>query len=449
MEFRLLGRFEARHEGRPIPLGSRRQERCLLAILLLEAGRIVATERLADLLWDSDPPESARGTIHTYIGRLRGAFKRHGLRIDTSGDGYVVQADGHVIDTEEFAALTRRAADATDPAERVELYGRALSLWRGPLLADLADDRLRQRLDAQLGELRLSASELRAEAQLGMGFHDSVVADLTPLVARHPRRERLVRSLMTGLYRCGRQADALQLYRDTRQALVDDLGIEPGPELQALHEKVLRADPSLDRPAAPLYAVRVRDQWLPWQTSGHPALEFCNTYAGWHGPRLPGSEWLRGYTALAVWAGHMDLADEPTVTRLIKQAQRDPDDAAAVLDEARELRKKLYACLTDTSDAHAFEVVAGFGEAAAKMSVFARGEDGLGRWRLSSAAGLRLPVYAAARSATDLLADPRRFTVRVCPSSRCGWLFLDQSGLRRWCSIATCGSAREQAACRS
>jgi SARP family transcriptional regulator, regulator of embCAB operon len=278
---------------------------------------------------------------------------------------------------------------------------------------------------------------LRAAAQLDIGRHDQVVADLIPLAQRHPARERLVGLLMTALYRCGRRADALHLYEITGKALADDLGIEPGSSLRTVHERILTNDPRMDRPAVPVYAVRVRDQWLPWAVGGHPALEFCNTYAGWGGPRTPGAEWLRGYPALAVWAGYQDLADDPTVTRLLEDARRHPVEAAAVLDEARELRARIYACLT--GDDNAFAYVARRAEAAAKLSVFTRDTDGLGRWALSREAGLRLPVHAAARSAADLLGDPRRFTVRPCPSPRCGWLFIDARGRRRWCNVATCG----------
>lgn len=440
MEFQLLGTFEARHEGDRVLVGSRRQERCLLSILLLEAGRVVTTGRVIDLLWDGDPPASARGTVHTYIGRLRARLEPFGLHIGTRHDGYAVdEPDAHQVDVRDFAALVRRAGSAAGAAERERLYDRALALWRGPLLADIAGERLRERLGGQLAGLRLSALEQRAEVQLELGMHDRVVADLTPLARAHPGRERLVAAQMTALYRSGRQADALELYRDTRRALVSALGIEPGAGLHTLHDRILRGDARLNRPPAPVYAVRVGEEWLPWSTSGDPALEFCNTYAGWSGPPESGSEWLRGYSTLAVWTGHLDLAEDWLVAGLLKQARHHPREAAAALDEARELRARLYACLTDPEDGRAFKAVADVAEEAAGVSVFVRGDDGLGRWRLSPSAGLRLPVLAVARRAADLLADPRRFTVRVCPGKGCGWLFADAAGRRRWCSLQTCG----------
>jgi predicted RNA-binding Zn ribbon-like protein len=139
-----------------------------------------------------------------------------------------------------------------------------------------------------------------------------------------------------------------------------------------------------------------------------------------------------------VWAGYLDLADHQTVSRLVDEAKRDPLHAAAVLAEARTMRTHLYACLTRPDTRASFDIVAGYAEAAARESRFGRDSDGLGQWRLAESAGLRLPLYAAARSAADLLADPRRYTVRRCPSVECGWLYLDQSQLRQWCTMALC-----------
>jgi SARP family transcriptional regulator, regulator of embCAB operon len=437
MEFRLLGPFEAGRAGEPVAVGRRRQERLLLAILLLDAGRAVSTERLTDLLWDGEPPAGARGTVHTYIGRLRTVLSPHGVAIVTRGGGYSVE--GADVDAPRFAGLARQAAGTADPAERARLAGAALALWRGPLLADLAGEALRRRLGAPLRDLRLTTAETYARVLLDMGHHDRVALDLAGLVREHPAREGLVAGVMTALYRSARQADALDLYDHARKALASQTGVEPGVELETVYQRILAGDPRLERPAAPVYAVRVRDHWLPWSVGGHPALELCNTYAGWGGEQQPGAEWLRGYPTLAVWAGHQDLLDDATVTHLLRAARRDPLGAAAVLDETRELRTRLYTCLTDPGDAKAFAAVARHVQAAAAVSVFQRGPDGLGRWRLTPAAGLRAPLLAAARSAGELLADRRRFTVCACSSPTCGWLFIDHSGRRRWCSIATCG----------
>lgn len=447
MDFTLLGPFEARHEGVRVPLGRRRQERCLLAVLLLDAGRVVSVTRLVDLLWNGAPPAGARATLHTYVGRVRALLKPYGVTVTTRHDGYAIEAgEGteHTVDVREFLTLVGQAAVAGDPGEQVRRHDRALALWRGPLLDGTADAALRDRLGGRLAELRLNALEQRAETQLTMGLHERVLADLAPLAAELPGRERLVAALMTALYRAGRQAEALELYRNTSRHLVTELGIDPGPALTTLHDRILGGDARLDRPPAPLYAVRVRDQWLPWTTSGHPALEFCNTYAGWPraraaDPAVPGSDWLRGYPALAVWAGHHDLADDPVVDRLLQEAAARPDEAAAVLDRAKAFRTALYACLTDPSDTRAFHAVAAVAQDAARSAVLTLGPDGLAHWRLAPSAGLVLPLLAVARSAADLLADPRRLTLRACPGPDCGWLFPDESGRRRWCSLATCG----------
>ncbi|MFC3503151.1 BTAD domain-containing putative transcriptional regulator [Micromonospora krabiensis] len=448
MDFRLLGTFEARHDGRPVEMDSRRQERCILAVLLLDAGRLVSTDRLIDLLWSGRPPGSARSVVHTYIGRLRPSLAPYGVRIVTRGDGYLVEPDEHHVDVQEFRSLAVEAGTTTDPAERVRLLDRALALWRGPLLADTADDQLRERLQGPIEELRLTGLELRAEAQLALGRHALVISELTPLVERYPTREQLVAILMTALYRASRQADALLLYRATRQLLVDELGIEPGPKLREVHRGILRDDHRLDRPGRPVYEVRLHGEELPWNVGGHPALDFCNTFAGWgHEPPLPGSEWLRGYRTLAVWTGYVGLTDESAVHRLIGLARHDPGTAEAVLDAVRALRNRLHACLTDPDDRPAFDAVARFARDAAKAHVLRREPDGRGRWWPDLATGLWLPLHAVAWSAAELLVDPRRLTVRACRDERCGWLFLDESGLRRWCSLATCGRSVGAVAC--
>ncbi|MDG4804331.1 BTAD domain-containing putative transcriptional regulator [Micromonospora sp. WMMD980] len=440
MDFRLLGPFEARHEGRTVEVGSRRQERCLLGLLLLDPGRVVPTDRLVDLLWNGRPPATARGTVQTYIGRLRAALHPYGVRIDTGGEGYRVDVTGHRVDVDEFGELVRAAGTVADPAERVRLLDRGLALWRGPLLADAADGDLRDRLRGTVEELRLVAVELRAEARLALGQHAPVIAELMPAATRHPTREQLLAVLMTALYRGGRRADALRLYRTTRELLAADFGVEPGPRLREVHRRVAAGDDRLDRVGRPIYEVRVGDESLPWSVGGHPALDFCNTLAGWGlASPLPGAEWLRGYRTLAVWAGHVGLTDEVAVNRLLHLARRDPDTSERVLAEARTLRAALRACLVDPADRRAFDAVARFAEVAARALVFRREGDGRGRWWIDLAAGLRLPLHAAAFSGAQLLTDPTRLTVRACPDERCGWLFLDESGLRRWCSLGTCG----------
>jgi len=439
MDFGLLGDFQASHDGQPVRVG-RRHERLTLGLLLLSAGEVVATHRLLEAIWP-DPPANARGTLHTYIGRLRRTLAPFGVQILRTGDGYLVQPAGHTTDVSRFRELSAAAAAATDPVERVRGYEAALRLWRGPVLGDLGDGELMERFAGSLTQLRLADAEIGARLRLEMGEPERVVADLLTLAEADPTRERLVALVMTALYRCDRQAEALKLFGRTTVTL-RDLGVEPGEPLLALREQIRRADPRLIRPPAPVYAVQDRGEWLPWNTSGHPALEFCNTYAGWGGEQRPGSDWLRSYSTLAVWAGHLGLIDDWNVTRLLRDARRDPVAASDVLAEARELRGQLYACLTEGQQS-GFKAVAAVAEQAAKVSSFELGEDGLGRWQVSPSAGLRSPLYAVAQSAVQLLADARRFTVQACPGKECGWLFLDGAARRRWCSLGTCGAGVE------
>ncbi|MCF2529186.1 BTAD domain-containing putative transcriptional regulator [Yinghuangia soli] len=439
MDFRLLGPFEARHQGTRITLPARRQERCILGILLLDAGHVVSTARLVDLLWNGAAPPSARGTVHTYIGRLRAALRSHGAHIETRSDGYTVDPAGHTIDARTFLDLVAGAGTDGDPGARLTGYDRALALWRGPVLADTADDALRGRLGGRLAELRLTALEQRAEVHLELGRPDRVIADLGGPADDHPARERLVAALMTALYRDGRRGEALDLYRRTARHLATVLGLDPDPGLARLHARILDGDPRLASPARPARAITVGGEQLPWGVGGHPALDFCNTYAGWSHPGRPAADWLRHYPTLAVWAGHTDLAEDHTVAALLRQAAEDPGAAAAALAEARTFRTAVYRCLIDPADTRAFNTVAAAAQEAARNAVFTLGSHGLGAWRLPPSAGLRLPLHAVARSAAELLADPRRFTICRCPAEDCGWLFLDPSGRRRWCSQAACG----------
>ncbi|MFE9697018.1 BTAD domain-containing putative transcriptional regulator [Streptomyces sp. NPDC006270] len=448
MELQLLGPFAVLDRGRPVLAGLRRQERCLLAILALEAGRTVPTGRLIDLLWNGEAPAGARSAVHTYIGRLRASLGPDGVHLETRSDGYLLRPDDHVFDTRAFEDGVREAAAAVDDEERVRRYDRALALWRGEPLADVADEALRDRIGRRLAALRLSAVEERARLLLSLGRHERVAAELPPLAEERPERERLVADSMVALHRSGRSADALRLYRATCDALRSAFDAEPGRDLRTLYDQIRRDDPALRRPVTPVYAVRVRGEWLPWNTSGDPALEFCNTYAGWSGERRPGSEWLRGYRTLAVWAGHLDLLDDRTATRLLRRAEEWPEEAGTVLAAAREFRSALYACVVEEGDGsggRSFGRVAEVVQEAMRHAVFLRGDDGLGRWSPGPGSGLRLPLHAVAQRAADLLADPRRLTVRVCPGKDCGWLFLDAGGRRRWCNMGVCGRAAAEA----
>ena len=243
MEFRILGPLEVRDGERVLPLGGARR-RAVLALLLLDANRVVSVDQLVDGVWGDAPPPSALPSLHNHLGRLR---QELGERLVTRSPGYVLRVDGDELDLARFLRLVDEAQGA-EAAVAAERLAEALALWRGPPLADLADDPV-GRAAAHLEELRLAALEDRIEADLALGRHATLVAELEELVAREPYRERPRRQLMVALYRSGRQADALQSYTEARRTFVDELGTEPPRELQEAHRAVLNRDPALDAPA--------------------------------------------------------------------------------------------------------------------------------------------------------------------------------------------------------
>ncbi|HEY1565034.1 MAG TPA: BTAD domain-containing putative transcriptional regulator [Gaiellaceae bacterium] len=255
-QFRILGPVEAVLDGGPAALGAPKQ-RALLALLLLNRGRVVSAERLIDGLWGESPPASALQSLQVYVHGLRRALG--GGRIETAGQGYRAVVDEQELDLDRFeGALARgRAALAAGRAEdAADELRQALSMWRGPPLANLPDELRRSTEAERLEELRLTALELRCDAELACGRHEALVAELETLTVEHPYRERFLEQQMLALYRCGRQADALEAYRAARGVLADELGLEPGPGLQELERAILRQEPSLAAPEAAARATR-------------------------------------------------------------------------------------------------------------------------------------------------------------------------------------------------
>ena len=249
MEFRILGPLQVWDGNQPVALGGTRQ-RSVLAILVLYANESVATDRLVDELWGERPPRAAVKTVQMLVSRLRKAIGT--ATIETRPGGYVLVVNPERIDLNQFerlAAAGRRALDRGDAEEARRTLGEALGLWRGPPLTDLAYERFARTEVSRLEELQLAALEDRIDADLRRGEAAAVVGELRGLAARHPLRERLREQLMLALYRTGRQAEALDVYRETRAALVEELGIEPGRQLQQLEGAILRHDVALDIPA--------------------------------------------------------------------------------------------------------------------------------------------------------------------------------------------------------
>ena len=246
MEFRILGPLEVWDEGREVSLGGPKP-RALLAGLLLHPNEVVPADRLIDELWGEDFPEDAAAALRVNVSRLRKALAQDVLT--TRSPGYVIRVEPDELDLHRFERLVDEGRDllarglAADASQRLR---DALSLWRGQPLADFAYESFAQAAIARLEEIRLSAVELRIDADLVLGRHDELVGELEALIADHPLRERLRACLMTALYRSGRQAEALGAYQNARRALVDELGIEPSPALQELERAILRQDRSLD-----------------------------------------------------------------------------------------------------------------------------------------------------------------------------------------------------------
>jgi DNA-binding SARP family transcriptional activator len=253
-EFGILGPLQVLRAGCAVPLGGPRQ-RAVLALLLLEANRVVSMDRLAEDVWGGHPPEGWATTLQTYVFHLRRALEPDRDRgaagdvLVTRGRGYLLRVQREHLDAALFAdefAAGRAALEAGRCAEAAAMLRQALDQWRGPVLADLADNAFTRPEAARLEELRLAAVEARIDADLALGRHDTLTAELEALAAAHRLRERLHGQLMLALYRCGRQADALAAYRRVRELLADELGIDPGEPLQRLHAAVLAHDPALD-----------------------------------------------------------------------------------------------------------------------------------------------------------------------------------------------------------
>jgi predicted ATPase/DNA-binding SARP family transcriptional activator len=227
--------------------------RALLAVLLVHEGRPVPAARLIDALWGEHLPGDPAGTLSGKVTQLRRALERAepgGRRLVASPPpGYRLRIDADAVDAARFRALTARARETADPRVRAELLSDALALWRGPAFADFADEPFARTAAARLTEERLAALEDHAEARLALGEHAELVAELTELLAAHPLRERLRAAHVRALYRSGRPSEALDSYEELRERLADELGLDPGPDLMALHRAVLARDPALAAPS--------------------------------------------------------------------------------------------------------------------------------------------------------------------------------------------------------
>jgi DNA-binding SARP family transcriptional activator len=244
LDFRLLGPLEVvGNDGVAVPLGGQKQ-RALLALLLLNANRVVSTDTLLEVLWDGSPPRTAATSLQNMVSALRKALGRE--HVVTRPPGYALDVDPRQVDVGRLERLIASAKTTKELEARTELVREALALWRGDPLAEFAYDAFAQAEIARLEELRCALLEARIDAELTAGGHEELVGELEALVALHPLRERLRGQLMLALYRSGRQVEALTAYRNAREALVEELGVEPGPALQRLHAAILRQEAGLE-----------------------------------------------------------------------------------------------------------------------------------------------------------------------------------------------------------
>jgi DNA-binding SARP family transcriptional activator len=302
---RILGSLELVGPAGPVRLGAAK-ERCLLAVLALHPGEAVSQDRLAEALWGEQAPRSATNALQNYILRLRRALRTaEGVQILTDPAGYRLQATADAVDArlaERLIAEGREAAAADDPATAGRLLREALALWRGRTLAEFSDQPFAQAEAARLEELREAAHEDLVEAELALGRHHDLVGELEAMVAGHPLRERRWGQLLLARYRDGRQAEALEAFRALRRTLREELGVDPGPALQDLHDRILHQDPTLT--------------WRPPEPAPAPAA------APWYGRDEELRRLLGVYdTAAAGGGGVVTVVGEPGIgkTRLLQE----------------------------------------------------------------------------------------------------------------------------------
>jgi predicted ATPase/DNA-binding SARP family transcriptional activator len=258
MRFGVLGPLAVwTEDGQPVAIPGVKV-RALLSDLLVHAGRPVSVDRLVEDLWGDAAPADPTAALQVRVSQLRRALEdaEPGARelVASAAPGYALRVEACALDAAEFAALSDRVRTTDDPRARAALLADALALWRGPAYADFGDEEFAQSEITRLGERRLVALEQQAEARLELGEHRLLAGELGDLVRRHPFRERLRAAHLRALYRAGRQGEALDSYEELRRRLADELGVDPGPELSALHQAILEQNPALDAAAAPRVA---------------------------------------------------------------------------------------------------------------------------------------------------------------------------------------------------
>jgi DNA-binding SARP family transcriptional activator/WD40 repeat protein len=415
MQLRVLGPVDARADGRPLALGGAKQ-RAVLAMLGLEPNRTVSADHLIEGLWGEHPPSSAAKMLQNYVWRLRGLLgAESGAEILTRGRDYELRIDPESVDVCRVERLLREATRAAEAGEPVDAAREALALWRGPALSDVADQPFAAPAIGRLDELRLDAAELAIDADLAAGRHHEVAGEINALVAEDPLRERFHAQRMLALYRCGRQADALEAYRDARRTLVDEIGVEPGPQLQHLHEAMLRQDRSLDVAAAAPALPRELD------TISSPPLAGREEELSWL--RAHWQRARRGAGALVALLGVHGMGKSRLAAEIAGEAHREgatvlfvagtgsAEAAIAAIARTRESRRPTLLVIDDADRAGADvrAAIRALGDELATRGslVVATGQEAAALTRLRPSASLALePLDAAAVRQIGLLYAP-------------------------------------------
>jgi DNA-binding SARP family transcriptional activator/DNA-binding beta-propeller fold protein YncE len=303
LDFRILGPLEVADDASRVALGKGKQ-RALLALLLLHANDVVSIDRLIDELWGERPPPTAQTGLHGYVSQLRKLLGSG--RIETRGPGYLLRVEESEVDRDRFEALARAGR-----------FADALAVWRGPALADFAYAPWAQAEIGRLEERRLACLEARLDLDLNAGNAAELVGELEAIVAANPLRERFRAQLMLALYRSGRQADALNAYRQTRRMLVDELGIEPSEELKELQQRILAHDPALSALEPPALAVHSDAGHRP-ERRGRRALLVLTVLAALAGAAAAALSFGRdeGPPAVAV-VGNSVVKIDPKTNRIV------------------------------------------------------------------------------------------------------------------------------------
>ncbi len=398
MQIRVLGPLEASVDDRPVAVGGAKQ-RAVLAMLGLEANRAVTADRLIEGLWGEHPPPSAAKMVQNYVWRLRKLLEDDGgAQILTRGRAYELRIDREYVDACRLERLVSEAARAAEAGEPGNAARAALALFRGEPLADVADEPFATAEIRRLDELRLTAAELAIDADLAAGRHQELVGEIDALLAQDPLRERVHGQRMLALYRCGRQAEALEAYRHARHTLVEEIGVEPSPELRRLHDAILRQDPALDVEPVAVELPRELDP------SAAPPLigrddELQRLRARW---RRASS----GAGALVAVVGAYGMGKTRIAAEIAGEAHREgaavlyasgtgpPEAALAAIARARESRRPALLVLDD-ADRAAAEVRAALGEVAPHTLVLATGQEAAALARLDPRESLVLEPLAA------------------------------------------------------